>query len=66
MVELQDWQKRVVQELNELSAKVAALESFLAGPVDKVQPLERGLLWQQYSYMTGYQATLQARIGSWS
>lgn len=59
------YQTRVVNERNELAAKVAKLSAFLsADPANG--GAERELLGQQWMAMTGYLDALDRRIELWS
>lgn len=61
---LQDYQKRVVTERDELSVKIAKLESFIASScIYEGMPQEDKDLYEtQLLHMQGYRAALSERI----
>jgi len=61
--QLEDWQKRVVLEKNELDKKIVALAKFKeADTFTNLQPEDRENLSDQLGYMKRYAATLNKRM----
>jgi hypothetical protein len=60
---MQDYQLRVVAEMEELDKKITALENFIESPAwEKVSPKQQVLLCQQLDCMVAYSACLSDRI----
>ena len=61
---MEDYQKRVIKEKEDLDIKVAALQKFIENPPEEVNisQFEKQDLDQQLNAMKHYQLTLQSRI----
>lgn len=58
-----DWQRRVIDEADDLATKIRALKRFIAGPSYlKVTPDEQALLRNQHDAMEQYRHLLDERI----
>ena len=62
---MEDWQKRVIQERNELGKKVTHLENYLMYCELGLNIKTIGLLDRQLSYMNGYLNILNHRISEY-
>ena len=62
---MEDFQKRVVDEHDELAQKVARLTSFVnSDKFIKVDSMEQSRLMEQLGVMTQYMGILEERIGA--
>lgn len=65
MNEMQEWQKRVVEERKELGAKIDRLREFMCtSTFDQLKEAERERLFSQRSAMVTYHAILERRIAA--
>lgn len=65
-MELLPHQQRVIEEYQALSAKLVALNTFVASEqFDRLTAAERGLLIDQAVHMRGYFSALKQRIDLW-
>lgn len=60
---MKDWQKRVIEEKNELTKKIIKLGSFFgAEEYEKIDDNQKGLLLAQHYFMDEYSQILSKRI----
>jgi hypothetical protein len=59
--QMEDWQKRVIDEKRELDERLDRLHRALSSRTD-IAPLQRDLMFRQASYMKAYSSTLRDRI----
>lgn len=63
---MKDYQKRVEQELHELTIKIEKLRTFMYSDLYKTLPYtEQILLQRQHDAMIAYQLILEERIDMW-
>ena len=67
MSDLQPYQQRVIEELNELWDRLVKLEMFLDSPeFVRVSDAEQSLLREQATHMINYHRTLLKRVDAWA
>ena len=59
---MEDWQKRVVEERDQLKEKIDKLEKFLDAP-NSLDAYNTSTLTEQKKHMVNYYVVLNARIG---
>lgn len=63
---MNEWQLRVIEETNELTARLVKLTAFLGTPAGaKLGETDRALLWDQHYHMAAYLKALIDRQASW-
>lgn len=64
-VDLQPYQRRVIQEGRELKGRIGALEAFLGGGASGASIPEQAIMYEQLSAMKKVYASLMARSMLW-